>query len=223
MRSGLTACLVTVGVVLMASDKAEALSLTAADFACYQNGGPCRSANGGSDQDPRTQLWEWYEAVSRDGGSAGPQGIGSNNGSSNLRNGGANGALRNDRLETFGREIGDQATDIAIVFVVGPAFHCTACFLQPNGSASNQTNNGSGGNSNQYLFNQGGWSGTDAFQASGFYTTGQSPNLPPPGSENFAPTPEPGTMGLVMVGLALLAGPLRRLLRERKSLDSSNR
>jgi hypothetical protein len=211
MRSGFTACLLTVGVALMAADKAQALTLTAADFSCYQSG-PCPIAGS---ENSSLQLWDWYEAVSTKEGGLGS--MGSKDAAANLRGNGLGNRL-NDR-------VGPPA-DLGIIFVMGPAFNCLACFLEAkDGSAINVTN-GSAGNSGQHLFNLGGWNGTDAVRSSGFFPgfghsvfSGGPP--PPGGSESFA-TPEPGTMGLVMVGLALLAGPLRRLLRERRSLSSKN-
>jgi hypothetical protein len=208
MRSGLTACLLTVGLALVASTKAEALTLTAADFACYQSG-PCPIA--GSEQNSRSQLWDFYEAVAAKDGRFGFPAIGSTDASQRYDDGGA---LMNNYAGD--REVGPSA-DVGIIFVVGPAFNCLACFLETKdeGSAAN-------------LFNRGNWHGTDATEGSRFFPGFDPPNgrgggLGPQGRGNgpgltpTSPTPEPGTMGLVMVGLALLVGPVRRLLRERKS------
>ena len=151
MRRGLTASLLTVGVVLMASDKAEALTLTAADFACYQSG-PCPIA--GSDQDSRSQLWDWYEAVAAKDGRFGFPATGSTDGSVTQRYD-DDGALMSNY--PGGREVG-PSTDVGIIFVMGPAFNCLACFLEAKdgGSAAN-------------LFNRGNWEGTDATELSRFY------------------------------------------------------
>jgi len=211
MRSVLNPCLVTVGVVLMAANTAEALTMPAAAAVCaptqQAQSGPCAIAGGaliaipggapssiaGGTQTP-LEVWDWYEAVlAREG-----------------RFGGAANGFSDGSVAGIGnRDL--TATDVGI-YAMGPSFSCAACFLE----------NGSGANSSQNLFNLGAWNGTDATQPSGlysgFFAQGSSAqSSATPGSMPFAPTPEPGTMGLVMVGLALLAGPLRRLLRgERK-------
>ena len=68
MRSVLTACLVTVGVVLMAADRAEALTVPAAADGRLprhkRRAGPAAMAGG--DQTP-LQLWELVRGCSRQG------------------------------------------------------------------------------------------------------------------------------------------------------------
>ena len=204
MRKGLTACLLTVGLALVGSSNAAALTLTAADFACYQSG-PCPIA--GSEQTSRSQLWDWYAAVSAKDGGAGLTAAGSSEGSARYDDGGA---LMSEYADSRQAAL---SGDVGIVFVMGPAFNCLACFLETKESAAN-------------LFNRGHWEGTDSTEGSRFFPgfdppngrgRGWGPGGGPGGPGPTSPTPEPGTMGLVMVGLALLVGPVRRLLRERRS------
>jgi hypothetical protein len=207
MRSGLTLCLVTVGVVLTASGRAEALTLTAADFSCYQSG-PCPVA--GSSQQPMSQLWDWYQAVAaRNGGfdskdSKDKDSKGSK-GSKGSKDGYVDGSIdgyldgsvdgyvdgsvnpRSDRVDARGGPL----TEVGIIYIMGPTFQCVTCFLE--------IKNGYVATPSQSFFSRVDHSYGDDMM-----------KFPHPPS---APTPEPGTMGLIMVGLALLAGPVRRLLR----------